>query len=323
MSGGWKPAKADLSPGTVYEGSPNRTWSVSSSTVAVHHLHSPLPLQLETFAGSESSSSLKPSVSAPVHPAVVSPQVRVVSPQAAVATSPTKLKNPSQKEQVRYKSQIYSTVPRNRKYEFASPVDARTVRYRKMGISPPSVQQKEEKAVVIPSTERATVGGSSRGRSRGGTLGFRRRGYDQPKGPPYSPSPIAWLTDHEYPWEVSPSSTTRTERTNCDTHACTSSLVVRRATRGIDLDALRVCDRDPVSANVMTPRGGTLPAVWPLRQLLEVAKMTDPRQSRWLVCRPSGAQVTQFIMRPPQRLQQPPTLCKRQQTCFRVRVVRP
>jgi hypothetical protein len=58
----------------------------------------------------------------------------------------------------------------------------------------------QEPGVLITSPSRGLTRAPASGifpRSR-----FRRKGFIQPPGPAYEPSPIAWHTDHDYPWEV-------------------------------------------------------------------------------------------------------------------------
>ena len=56
-------------------------------------------------------------------------------------------------------------------------------------------------------------------------LGFRRKGFYSPAGPAFNPSPIAWMTDKDFPWEVCDMHATCVRcacdmRATCMRHAC-------------------------------------------------------------------------------------------------------
>jgi len=119
-----------------------------------------------------------------------------------------------------YEGVEWEMVPQ--RWEFAAPVDPRAVRARRQGLLPgPAWSAGTEGAHMTASlpyddvynkaaapafeSPRAIQQRINEGREEDGSrkLGFRRKGFYSPAGPAFNPSPIAWMTDKDFPWEGS------------------------------------------------------------------------------------------------------------------------
>jgi len=119
-----------------------------------------------------------------------------------------------------YEGVEWEMVPQ--RWEFAAPVDPRAVRARRQGLPPgpawsvgteaphmtaslPYDDVYNKAAAPAFESPRAIQQRINEGREEDGSrkLGFRRKGFYSPAGPAFNPSPIAWQTDKDFPWEGS------------------------------------------------------------------------------------------------------------------------